>query len=517
MPIRAFISHVTEDRNTARSLKAALKEDFHGVIEVFLSSDAESIPGGADWLAAIRQSLKNSQFVIALCSERSMKSRWIDLEAGAALMTGIDVIPVVHPDLSPEQLNEPFRFVQAFVLTAKGLEDLYYTITTRFIQWPQPPSLGEKALLLAGQRLHVRQRWRSTNVTKQTRTAPAADSEPSAYAQQKRHIVYRGRDAELHELWFEAGWNHTNLSTSAAAATNPVGNPYGYFLGAVQHVVYRDVNARVYELYPIGNDWKKTELSSVEGVSLAKSDPYAYTHFDSQHVIYLGEDDDLYELWWRGAVPTWHCTNITRQIKRRCQLEGREPCTRKPIGRPIGYAIGPKQHVIYVDAIGDVHELVWQHGRNNNEWKDTNITAEHPSWPRPSGNVAGYVHYGIQHIIYRADHNIHELWWNGQWQHTNVSEEARKTGEIIASAASEPFGYTRGITQRIVFTGRDSEVWELFWDGYWYGANLSRAAQSESGGDGNASLGAPCAYVSGDRQHVVYRDADGEVRELAFP
>jgi hypothetical protein len=56
MAKRAFISHVTEEAETAAKLKAALNRDFLRLLDVFVSSDGESISAGDDWLQSITSS-----------------------------------------------------------------------------------------------------------------------------------------------------------------------------------------------------------------------------------------------------------------------------------------------------------------------------------------------------------------------------------------------------------------------------------------------------------------------------
>lgn len=45
---RVFVSHISEEAKTAARLKDALVRDFLGFIDVFVSSDTESIAAGED-------------------------------------------------------------------------------------------------------------------------------------------------------------------------------------------------------------------------------------------------------------------------------------------------------------------------------------------------------------------------------------------------------------------------------------------------------------------------------------
>lgn len=57
--MRAFISHISEEAKVAAGLKEALDRDFLGILDVFVSSDGESIAAGEDWLRSIDEALRN--------------------------------------------------------------------------------------------------------------------------------------------------------------------------------------------------------------------------------------------------------------------------------------------------------------------------------------------------------------------------------------------------------------------------------------------------------------------------
>ena len=72
---RLFISHISEERNIAERIKGALARDFLGLVEVFVSSDTESIAAGEEWLRSIEK-----HFVIARSLSRSVvRNRYADL------------------------------------------------------------------------------------------------------------------------------------------------------------------------------------------------------------------------------------------------------------------------------------------------------------------------------------------------------------------------------------------------------------------------------------------------------
>ena len=70
-------------------------------------------------------------------------------------------------------------------------------------------------------------------------------------AQGTQHVVYRGTDGHIHELWWDnAGWHHNDL-TAAAGAPASVSDPAGYMFDAqgTQHVIYRGADSHIHELW----------------------------------------------------------------------------------------------------------------------------------------------------------------------------------------------------------------------------------------------------------------------------
>lgn len=129
MAKRAFISHVTEETEVAAMLKEALSRDFLRLLDVFVSSDGESISAGDDWLKSIDSAIRQSRLMLVLCSPASIRRPWINFEAGAAWMQQIPIIPLCHAGLTPGDLPAPLSFRQGLVLTdPRGIRRLYARI-----------------------------------------------------------------------------------------------------------------------------------------------------------------------------------------------------------------------------------------------------------------------------------------------------------------------------------------------------------------------------------------------------
>lgn len=108
-----FISHITEEKEVALAFKDLIESSFLGMIEVFVSSDEDSIRMGQKWLDQISTALKTCAIEIVLCSPKSIHRPWINFEAGAGWVRDIPVIPLCHSGIEPSKLPMPLNLLQA--------------------------------------------------------------------------------------------------------------------------------------------------------------------------------------------------------------------------------------------------------------------------------------------------------------------------------------------------------------------------------------------------------------------
>ena len=116
--IDVFISHITEEKDTALCLKEFLRESLGWGLHVFVSSDYESIAGGDIWFTTIVDALKASLVEIVLLSPDSVDRPWINFEAGVGIGKGSPVIPVVVHGLERGNVGHPLSSLQI-----RSLED----------------------------------------------------------------------------------------------------------------------------------------------------------------------------------------------------------------------------------------------------------------------------------------------------------------------------------------------------------------------------------------------------------
>lgn len=104
--MRIFISHVHEDKKLAVSIKEILEGAFINV-DVFVSSDEKDMTERQKWFGSIEKSLEEAEVMIVMCSENSVTRSWINFEAGAGWIKGIDVYPICYGNAEVGSLPRP--------------------------------------------------------------------------------------------------------------------------------------------------------------------------------------------------------------------------------------------------------------------------------------------------------------------------------------------------------------------------------------------------------------------------
>ena len=141
-----FISHITTEKEIAIALKWLVEQAFLGMVEVFVSSDPNSIAMGGRWLDDITYGLKKCVIEIVLASPVSVTRPWINFEAGAGWVRDISVIPLCHSGMTPSMLPAPLSSLQAGVATdATHLERVFAVIATALEC--KPPEVGYEAFV----------------------------------------------------------------------------------------------------------------------------------------------------------------------------------------------------------------------------------------------------------------------------------------------------------------------------------------------------------------------------------
>jgi hypothetical protein len=145
--------------------------------------------------------------------------------------------------------------------------------------------------------------WLQGDLSLKSGGAPAAAGNPAAYRRSDNvnSVLYRGFDDDIHELYLPLGgsrWLQGDLSFKAGAPA-AAGNPAACVRSdGVNHVVYRGFDNDIHELYLEGGNWLEGDLSFKTGAPPAAGDPATYRRSDNVNsVVYRGLDNDINELY----------------------------------------------------------------------------------------------------------------------------------------------------------------------------------------------------------------------------
>lgn len=112
-----FFSHSSKDRDIILPLKDKLGKITSGTVDIFMSSDGQSIPFGSNWIHKVEEGLKEARIMFVFVTETSLSSGWIYFEAGFAYSKGIQVVPV-GIGVNIGSLKPPLNLLQGFNITS---------------------------------------------------------------------------------------------------------------------------------------------------------------------------------------------------------------------------------------------------------------------------------------------------------------------------------------------------------------------------------------------------------------
>ncbi len=379
-------------------------------------------------------------------------------------------------------------------------------------------------------------KWQHNPIS-QKAGAPLAAGKPGAFAwegDKTQHVVYLGADNQIHELWFKKGgfnpeWQYGGALSVKAGAPPAASNPNGFTWEGdkTQHIVYRGQDNEIHELWFKHGTLGKAEwsyggaLNQKVGAPAAAGDPYGYTWEDdhTMHVIYRGVDNNIHEVWFdkglRGGE--WKYGGVLNAI-------ASAPAAASD---PTGFAWehDKTQHIIYRGADDNIHEIWFKHGMMGKAiWTYGGALNAKVGAPVAASDAMGFAWEAdnTQHVIYRGqDKQIHELWFakgltGGSWKYGGAISAT--LGAPVADGMPWGFSWEGDKTMHLVYRGQDSNVHELWFSkgmtgGSWkYGAALNRIANAPQA----ASDPVGFAWEDDHSQHVVYRGGDNEIHELWF-
>lgn len=127
-----FFSHSSKDKEQILAIRDKLDKVTGGVLNIFLSSDGQSIPFGTNWVHKVEQGLQDATLMFVFITDNSVQSDWIYFESGFAYSRGINVIPIgLGVDISG--IKAPLNLLQGFnVDSADSLNNIIAIINREF-------------------------------------------------------------------------------------------------------------------------------------------------------------------------------------------------------------------------------------------------------------------------------------------------------------------------------------------------------------------------------------------------
>lgn len=128
-----FFSHSSLDKEVLNQLRLTLTHKLAKTVEVFQSSDGQSIPFGRNWVHRIENALSKAKVMFVFISPASIKSQWLYFEAGYNYSRNIRVIPVGILGVSLYDINPPLALLQGFNITNEdGLNNIISILNDEF-------------------------------------------------------------------------------------------------------------------------------------------------------------------------------------------------------------------------------------------------------------------------------------------------------------------------------------------------------------------------------------------------
>lgn len=128
-----FLSHSSVDAEPIARLKKLLNTATGGTLDIFVSSDGQSIPFGRNWVHEVEEALRHAKLMFVFLSPAALGSRWIPFEAGFAYGIGIQVVPVGIYGVDLAQVGAPLSLLQGFNLSsAPGMNNILSIVNRVF-------------------------------------------------------------------------------------------------------------------------------------------------------------------------------------------------------------------------------------------------------------------------------------------------------------------------------------------------------------------------------------------------
>lgn len=128
-----FFSHSSKDEVSLRELKNILSDKTGNTVDIFLSSDGQSIQLGRNWVHKVEDALENAKIMFVFLSPNSLQSKWVYFESGFSYAKNISVIPIGILGVDLDSLSPPLSLLHGFnIRNYDGLNNIISIINEEF-------------------------------------------------------------------------------------------------------------------------------------------------------------------------------------------------------------------------------------------------------------------------------------------------------------------------------------------------------------------------------------------------
>ncbi|MBV8570731.1 MAG: hypothetical protein JO319_08960 [Acidobacteriaceae bacterium] len=355
-------------------------------------------------------------------------------------------------------------------------------------------------------------------------------------AQGGQHVFYLDKNSNLNQLIFLGGkaWGSQNLTGTFGGSLPAANTALTGFVDASggQHVFYVDANNNVNQMYTPGpgngETWYPQNLTGVFGGNAAN--PTALTSFydptdGSEHVFYLGlsvttttpSPVSVNQIFFWPSTNTWYPQDLSDTYG------GNAAQSTSQITSYLDNVGG--EHVVFQSDNGDINQLFYP--GSGLSWIAQDLTASYGgNTPSSPTGLSSYIDaVGGQHVVYvDAKGNVDQLAYitGAGWLFQNVTilaSGAASGGSNVATYVDSVGG------QHLVFLDAAGNVSQLFnptpGSILWYYQNLSGTYSGVAAGTLSSlapfpSTQSDSVFVGGD-EHIAYVDVNENVDQLFYP
>lgn len=128
-----FFSHSSLDKEYISKLRDMILKATSKTVDIFQSSDGESIPFGNNWIHKVEESLKKTKIMLVFVSPKSIMSSWLYFESGFAYAKNVKVIPIGICGVDIGKLKPPLNLLQGFnISNAEGINNILTILNKEF-------------------------------------------------------------------------------------------------------------------------------------------------------------------------------------------------------------------------------------------------------------------------------------------------------------------------------------------------------------------------------------------------